>query len=142
MLQLNSTLFLQIINFLLLMWILNRLIFRPFLKMVEEREAKTLGARTQAGDLTVEAEDLKKKYESGVSEATSQGVSSKEMQRREGQSMGEGIVSETRTKSSDYISNARRDLEASVSEVRKELVQLSINFSEEMTGKILGRDIR
>ena len=56
--------------------------------------------------------------------------------------MGEGIVSETRTKSSDYISNARRDLEASVSEVRKELVQLSINFSEEMTGKILGRDIR
>ena len=60
MLQLNSTLFLQIINFLLLMWILNRLLFRPFLKMVEEREAKTLGARTQAGDLTVEAEDLKK----------------------------------------------------------------------------------
>ena len=142
MLQLNSTLFLQIINFLLLMWILNRLIFRPFLKMVEEREAKTLGARTQAGDLTVEAEDLKKKYESGVSEATSQGVSSKEMQRREGQSIGEGIVNETRTKSSDYISNARRDLEASVSEVRKELVQLSISFSEEMTGKILGRDIR
>ena len=77
MLQLNSTLFLQIINFLLLMWILNRLIFRPFLKMVEEREAKTLGARTQAGDLTVEAEDLKKKYESGVSESTSKGVTSK-----------------------------------------------------------------
>ena len=85
---------------------------------------------------------MKKQYESGVSEATSQGVSSKEVQRREGQSIGEGIVNETRTKSSDYISNARRDLEVSVSEVRKELVQLSINFSEEMTAKILGRDIR
>jgi F-type H+-transporting ATPase subunit b len=142
MLQLNSTLFLQIINFLLLIWILNRLIFKPFLKTVEEREAKTLGTRTQAGDLTVEAEGLQNKYESGVSEATSQGVSYKEVQRREGQSVGEGIVSEARTKCSDYISNARRDLEASVSEVRKELVQMSINFSKEMTGKILGRDIR
>jgi F-type H+-transporting ATPase subunit b len=123
------------------MWILNRLIFRPFLKMVEEREANTLGARTQAGDLTGEAEDLKKKYESGVSEATSQGASYKEIQRREGLSVGEKIVDEARIKCSDHISSVRKELEASVTEVRKELVQLSMGFSKEMTEKILRRDI-
>jgi len=142
MLQINGTFFFQIINFLLLMWILNRLLFRPFLRVAEEREEKTMGSRMQADGLAVKAKDLKEQYESRVSEATSQGASYKEMQRREGLSVGEKIVDEARIKCSDHISSARRELEASVSEVRKELVQLSINFSKEMTEKILGRDIR
>ena len=142
MLQLNSTVFLQIVNFLLLLWILNRLIFRPFLKVVEEREERTRGARSQADDLAVKSEDLKGKYESGVSEATSQGVSYKEAQIRAGQTNGEKIVGEARMKNSDHIGSARRELQASVDEARKELAQVSINLSKEMTEKILGRTIR
>ncbi len=141
MLQIDSTLFLQIVNFLLLLWILNRLLFRPFLKVVEEREERTRGARSQADDLTVKAGDLKGKHESGVSEATSQGGSYKEEQIRAGHSDSEKIVGEARIKNSDHIGSARRDLQASVDEARKELVQDSIKLSKEMTEKLLGRSI-
>lgn len=142
MLQIDSTLFLQIVNFLFLVWILNRLLFRPFLKVVEERVERTRGARTQAEDLAVKAEDLKGQYESGVSEATSQGGSYKEAQIRAGQSDSEKIVGEARMKNSDHIGSVRRELQASVDEARKELVQDSINLAKEMTEKILGRTIR
>jgi F-type H+-transporting ATPase subunit b len=142
MLQIDSTLFLQIVNFLFLVWILNRLLFRPFLKVVEERVERTRGARTQAEDLAVKAEDLKGQYESGVSEAKSQGGSYKEAQIRAGQSDSEKIVGEARMKNSDHIGSARRELQASVEEARKELVQDSINLAKEMTEKILGRTIR
>jgi len=141
MLQINGTLFFQIINFLLLMWILNRLLFRPFLRVAEEREEKTQGARARADDLAVKAEALKGHYESGMSEAASQGVSYKDAQIREGRSVSEGIVHEAEITRSGHIESARRELEARVSAVRKELIALSISFSREMTGKILGRDI-
>lgn len=142
MLQINSTLFFQIVNFLLLVWILNRLIFRPFLRVIEEREKKTLGARTQASDLELQAKDLKEKHESGMSEARSRGLSEKEVIRGQGKAKGERILGEARLKSSDCISSARRELEASVKEARRELVQLSIGYSQEMAAKILGRNVQ
>ncbi len=92
--------------------------------------------------MAVKSEDLKGKYESGVSEATSQGGSYKEAQIRAGQTDGEKVVGEARVKSSDHIGSARRELQASVDEARKELEQDSINLSKEMTEKILGRNIR
>jgi F-type H+-transporting ATPase subunit b len=141
MLQIDSTLLLQIVNFLLLVWILNRLLFRPFLNVVEERVERTRGVRTQAEALAVKSEDLKEKYESGVSEATSQGGSYKEEQIRAGQSDSEKIVGEARIKNSDHIGSVRRELQASVDEARKELVQDSVKLAKEMTEKILGRSI-
>lgn len=142
MLQINSTLFFQIVNFLLLVWILNRLIFRPFLRVIEEREKKTLGARTQASDLELQAKDLKEKHESGMSEARSRGLSEKEVIRGQGKAKGERILGEARLKSVDHISSMKRELEASVKEARRELVQLSISHSQEMAAKILGRNVQ
>jgi len=142
MLQINSTLLFQLVNFLLLVWILNRLIFRPFLKVIEEREERTIGARNKASDLTVQADDLEKEYEAEVSEARSHGLSEKEAMRIQGQVKRNKILGEARLKSADHISSARKELEANMEEARRELTQLSISHSKEMAAKVLGRNVQ
>jgi len=63
-----STLLLEIINFLILVWILKHFLYRPVLAMIEQRrqhiEAQTQSAQT----IQQQAEDLKTQYESRLTE--------------------------------------------------------------------------
>jgi len=140
MLQVNSTLFFQITNFLALIWILNKLLFRPFLRLVEQREEETRGARTKAEHIMASADLLKGTYETGVSEATSGGMAMSEVHKKAGRTEGERIVDEARTKSAGYITTARVDLQHNLDEVRKQVRGMSVTLAGQMAKKILGRD--
>jgi len=50
-------------------------------------------------------------------------------------------LEEARLTSADDITNARKELEASMNEARRELKKLLINFSGKMVSKILGRSV-
>ena len=141
MLQINSTLLVQMVNFVMLIWILNRLIFKSILRVAEERRKKTSETLSQALDVEVHTEQLKKRYESDVAESESRGLSERDALIIQGRAQGEKILEEARLTSGDYIANARKELEASLNEVRRELKKLLISFSGEMVSKILGRAV-
>ncbi len=98
LLQVNSTLFFQIVNFLALIWILNKLMFRPFLELVERRKEETEGTRKKAEDIMDHAESVKGTYDAGISEATSAAAALSEVQRKAGREEGERIMDEARTR--------------------------------------------
>ncbi|VVM05927.1 ATP synthase subunit b, sodium ion specific [Methylacidimicrobium cyclopophantes] len=58
-----TTFSLQVINFLVLVWLLHRLLFRPVLRMVAERRAATARAWEEAERVKKEGEELRKAYE-------------------------------------------------------------------------------
>jgi len=140
MLQVNSTLFVQIANFLALIWILNRLMFKPFLKLVERRQEETEGARKKAEDTMSHAENVKGTYESGISEATAAAAALSDVQKKAGRSKGERILDEDRAESSGYLTGARRELQEGLHEVRKQMTGISTDLAGVMARKILGRD--
>jgi len=141
MLQINSTLLLQMVNFVMLIWILNRLIFKSILRVAEERRKKTSETLSQALDVEVHTEQLKKRYESDVAESESRGLSERDAIIIQGRAQGGKILEEARLTSADDITNARKELEASMNEARRELKKLLINFSGKMVSKILGRSV-
>lgn len=141
MLQINSTLLLQLVNFFVLIWILDRLIFRSFLKVLKEREEKTVGTRTQADELTLKAEEFKEKYESQMSEFDARGLENYEELMNLGHLERERIIEKARVASSDHTRKVRDELEVSMQKVRSELRELTISLSREVTEKILGRSI-
>ncbi|MBW2324509.1 MAG: ATP synthase F0 subunit B [Deltaproteobacteria bacterium] len=57
MISINATLIVQIINFLVLIWILNRILFRPIFKIVEERKSVIQSSRAEIERLKSEAEE-------------------------------------------------------------------------------------
>lgn len=142
LLQVNSTLFFQIVNFLVLIWILNRILFRPFLDLLERRKEETDGTRKKAEDIADHAEYLKGTYHSNVAEATAAAAAISEAQRKEGRGESERIRDAARTSSSEYLTGSRRELQAGLDEVRKQLAGLSADLAGEMARKILGRNTR
>ncbi len=58
-----STFLLEIINFLVLVWILKRFLYKPVLNVIERRRADIEGRLTEAADRQREAEALKSGYE-------------------------------------------------------------------------------
>ncbi|MDD4933605.1 MAG: F0F1 ATP synthase subunit delta [Methylacidiphilaceae bacterium] len=62
-----TTFILQVINFLVLVWLLHRLLFRPVLRLVAERKAATAKAWEEAQRVKKEGEDLQKAYENRMS---------------------------------------------------------------------------
>jgi F-type H+-transporting ATPase subunit b len=57
------TVFAQIINFLILIWLLKRLLFRPIINAMERREAGISGRLQQADKKMAEAETLEQHYQ-------------------------------------------------------------------------------
>jgi len=142
MLQVNSTLFFQIGNFLALIWILNKLMFRPFLELVERRKEETDGARKKAEDIMDRAESVKGSYDEGISAANSEAGALSEVQRKAGREESERILDEARADSAGVLASSRQDLQAGLTEVRKQIAGLSVELAGEMTRKILGRNTR
>jgi F-type H+-transporting ATPase subunit b len=142
LLQVNSTLFFQIGNFLVLIWILNKLMFRPFLDLVERRKEETEGTRKKAEDITDHAESVKGAYDAGIAEATSAAAAMSEVQRKAGREEGERIMDEARTSSSGYLTRSRSELQTGLLEVRKQVSTISVDLAGEMVRKILGRNTR
>lgn len=140
MLQVNSTLFVQLANFLALIWILNRLLFKPFLALVERRKEETEGAQKKAEEALSHAGSVRGTYESGISEATAQAAALSEEQKKAGRSEGGRIVEEARAQSSGYLTTARKGLQEGLDEVRDQMAGISAGLAREMTRKILGRD--
>ena len=58
-----STLVLEVINFLILVWLLKRFLYQPVLNMIEKRRQKIEAELAQAAKGQEEAELLKKQYE-------------------------------------------------------------------------------
>jgi F-type H+-transporting ATPase subunit b len=138
LLQINSTLFIQIVNFLLLIWILNKLMFRPFLDLVERRKEETQGTRKKAEDIMDRAESVKGTYNASMSEAASEVAVLSDSQKKAGREEGERITGEARSSSAAYLDNARQELRAGLDQVRKELAGQSADLAGEIARKILG----
>ncbi|MGI6386387.1 MAG: ATP synthase F0 subunit B [Desulfomonilia bacterium] len=62
MIELNWTFFVQIFNFLLLMFILNKILYKPILKVLDEREARIAGGQEKAKELLDESQSILKSY--------------------------------------------------------------------------------
>jgi len=57
-----STFLLEVINFLILVWLLKRFLYQPVLGVIEERRQKIAAELTQAAERQDEAEALKRQY--------------------------------------------------------------------------------
>ena len=63
-----STFFLEIVNFLVLIWILQRFLYRPVMSVIARRQADIRAKVDEAGQLREEGEALRRQYESRLSD--------------------------------------------------------------------------
>jgi F-type H+-transporting ATPase subunit b len=141
MISLNATLIIQIINFLLLMWILNRILFKPILKMLEEREERISRHDKSTQNLQFQAHLTKEEYEQKMRQAQRLSAEEKEGIRRGGAEEAKRIVEGVAIDSGKSLAETREVIARGAEKARAEFERLGGEISLEIYRKIIGKQI-
>ena len=141
MLEINSTFFFQIGNFLLLLLLLNIILYRPIRRVLIQRDDELDSLQKAIEDYQNRSEQNEKDIEEGVILARKEGFSEKEKFKGEGMEQEKTLLQEANSSVEQKIGKAKSEIETKMSDVRKALEEQVAGFSTELAEKILGRSI-
>ena len=139
MINVNATIVLQIMQFLVLIFILNRLIFRPIMKIMDERSQHVEERRKQLVNLKEETEELVNKCVSMEKDARKEAGENSSELRREANEIAEKIFSDTRDEVSEIKNKAVKEVEAKLEEAQQSLRKEAEKLAEDLAMKVVGR---
>jgi F-type H+-transporting ATPase subunit b len=136
-----TTIVYQIILFVVLWLILNKLLFRPYMALLEERESKTSGARHDTGDLEHEGARLKAQYDEKIAQGQAAGAAAKEAILQAARQQREIILTQAREQAASALERARQDVRNQMQNERQLAATEVATVARDMARKILGRNV-
>ncbi|KPJ66451.1 MAG: hypothetical protein AMJ45_03825 [Syntrophobacter sp. DG_60] len=140
--SLNEAFIIQFINFILIMFILNALLYRPIRQALKKREEKISEDKGEAERLDQEAEIRLNEWNKGLEEARKAGLERQEQFRKDGKDEERGIISKMREEVGDHLEKMRAEMAKDTEATRATLKTEAESFSVEIAKKILGRSIK
>jgi F-type H+-transporting ATPase subunit b len=141
MVELNETFFIQLVNFLIMVFFLNHFLFRPVMAVVEKRKKRLDSLETDVGGLKEKAEKIVADYEKQLSDIKKETAEIIGKARLEAQEEQNRVVSEARSQFSRQVEDGRlqirREAEAASSAIKKE----AENISGRIASKLLGAEV-
>ncbi len=137
MLDINWTLLLQIFNVLILLFILQRLLFKPITKVLDEREAIISSHLNLAKVAQQKAEEALKIIEEKLVEARHEGIAVLSEFRQHGMTEQMKIVEAAKEHERELIARAAREIEKEAFEAKKILQKDAEIIASEISFKIL-----
>jgi F-type H+-transporting ATPase subunit b len=139
MITLDYSVVYQIILFVVLWLILNKVLFQPYLHLLDERERKTTGAQHDSVDLENEGAKLKGQYEEKIADAQAAGYAAKEAIVQDARQQREKILGEAREEAAKTLNRLRQEIAAAVEQERQLAASEVAVVAGEMVSKVLGR---
>ncbi|MDP2604321.1 MAG: ATP synthase F0 subunit B [Deltaproteobacteria bacterium] len=141
MISLDSSVVYQVVLFIGLWFVLSKVLFRPYLKLLDERESKTAGALHDTADLEREGARLKAQYEERIAQAQAAGGAAKEAILQEARQRREQVLSQARQEAAATLELARREVASQVAGERQLAAAEAATVARQMASKILGRNL-
>jgi F-type H+-transporting ATPase subunit b len=141
MISLDISILYQIILFVVLWLILNKILFQPYWRLLEERERRTTGAQHDSADLEHEGARLRAQYEERIAQAQTAAYAAKDAILQEARQEREKILGQARADARHKLEQVRREVTTAL-EREKELVAAEATaVAGEMVSKVLGRKV-
>jgi len=141
MITLNATTLLTIINFLILVYILRRLLWGPLTRFLDERGRKVAGALQEAEERRREAERLRQEGEKALQEARAEARRIVDQAAAAAQEEARRVREEAKRQAEGFIRQAQAELKAQAEQVRRELRREAAELSVLLAGKIIKRKL-
>jgi len=141
MISLDISIFYQIVIFVVLWLLLSKVLFRPYLGLLDERERKTIGTRHDTGQLEHEGARLKAEYEEKITQARRAGIAAKDAIIREGRQEREGLLQQAREEGARTLESMRRDVQGQLERERELAAAEVVSVAQDMVSKVLGRRV-
>jgi len=139
--NLNLTLILQIISFLILMGLLTKFLYRPLIRILEQRSSQTAKDIEDARRSREEAKRYAEETHNALNMAKEEAIRIKEQARKDTDSAIRNILDEARKESMSIIDEAKKQLQKEADNARLSLKKEISLFSIEIAKKILKREI-
>lgn len=141
MITLDYTVVIQIVSFLLFWFLLNRILFKPFLGLLAERERRTEGFKAQAASLAEEVERLRAVYESGIAKAREEGDRAKAAILADGRLAREHLLAQARDDAGKILQKVREEIHGELQKGKAFAAREAEGIARQMAEKILGRRV-
>lgn len=126
-----------LINFLVLVYILNSILFRPLLAIFKERETTVKGSLDAAKEMALKKDEGLEKMNRELAEARHQAKGVFEKLREEGLTGQKAILADTETQAAAMLQKGREELKAEAERARKALKADADKFSEDIVRKLV-----
>ncbi|UCE83290.1 MAG: ATPase [Deltaproteobacteria bacterium] len=142
MINLDITLIIQMINFLILLFVLNLILFRPIRKIIKERNQIIDDFNTDITSMTDQAQESMDQFEQKILEAKKDGMAKIQAMKEEGEEAEVQLISATNQEVQAKVEEARKRVGSEIQGARDQLQAQVQAFSVAVTEKILERSIQ
>lgn len=132
-------LLIQIFNFIVMFLVLSKLLYKPILKILEERRKKIEEGLRYAEKIKKDLEENDKKREEIISEAKNEARKIIEEGKKSGRQMEAEIIEKAHQEAQEIIAKGRSELSLERIEMEKQLRGQTIEIATSMAESILSR---
>ncbi len=128
--------------FLFTLLCLNKILFQPFQRTIQERESRTTGRFEESDRLLRKCQQLTSDYENRIRNEKFENYRRQEERRNEALASRAEVIAATRKKSEQMIGEARAEISAQLDRVKSSLQADARDIASAITRAVLGREIR
>ncbi len=139
MVSVDGSIVLQIANFLLLIWILNMVLYRPIRKILLERKEKMVGMQSNIDGSAQQVKSKEDAYADGVRQARAAGQKEKEILMQAAADEEKAIIGKINDAAQDELKEVRGKITQEMGTVKAALEDEIDAFADAIGQKILGR---
>ena len=141
MIDINSSLLIQVCLFIFLMIVLNKIFFKPFLKFLDERHSKISGDEQEAARLQEEAERRRLQFEEGLHKGQNRALEEKGRIQDAGALEGKQLVDTVQHEVERELPQIKDQIAQEGKQVLADLERRQGALAKEIAEKILGRGL-
>ena len=142
MITVDITLVIHIINMIVLMFVLNAILYKPVLGILEKRQGKLDALGNDVEQFEQNARHRQAEVDKKMRQASAKAKKALDGARSEAQAAGAEKVAAIRQEADGEKEKQLADVKTQVDAARTELLDNVTGFAQEMAGKILGRSLK
>ncbi|NOY70623.1 MAG: ATP synthase F0 subunit B [Deltaproteobacteria bacterium] len=141
MINIDGSLVIQMINFLLLVWALNVILYRPIRGIVARRREKMLSLESGIGQYEQDARNRDAAFNDGIRAAREKGFAEKALMEQQAREEEMKLIEEINEKAREDALATRQMIAKEAETVRISLqTQIGV-FADDISSKLLGRAV-
>ncbi len=139
MVSVDGSLFIQIANFIFLIFILNVVLYKPIRKVLTQRKEKITGLEERIDTFGKDVKEKDDAFSLGIKEARAKGLNEKGVLLQEAADEEREIIEKINKKAQANLAEIRAKIAKDVGNVSESLRQEVDSFAKSIGQKILGR---
>ncbi|MDJ0849732.1 MAG: hypothetical protein QNK04_15275 [Myxococcota bacterium] len=130
-----------LVLFVVLVFPVNALLFRPIFAALDARDEKIAGTRARAQQLAAEADAALRRYEEEIRTAREEAEQERRENLAEARAQSLGEAAESRAEAEREIDGARRTIQGELTDARSGLQAEAERLAREVASSVLGRPL-